>query len=272
MHEKSLPCFKALDVRGRIPDQLNPDLARKIGQAYAQVVGARKVVVGYDIRLSSPEMAQALTAGLRQQGVDVIDVGLGGTEMVYFGAFHLESEGVEGGLMVTASHNPANYNGIKFVTKGARPISKDNGLLEIEQAVLQDSFQPQESEGRLERRDLMPDYIEHLLRYVDVARLKPLKIVTNPGHGGAGLVIDALEKHLPFEFVKIQHEPDGNFPCGIPNPCCPTTVKQLQLPYGSTGLILAWLGMEILIDVSFSMRQGASLRVIIWWACWQKRC
>lgn len=221
MEQESLPCFKALDVRGRIPDQLNDALAYKIGQAYAQVIEPRSVVVGYDIRLSSPSMAKALIEGLRHQGVNVIDIGLGGTEMVYFGAFHLEDQGVDGGLMVTASHNPADYNGIKFVKKGSRPISSDDGLLDIQAATIKNDFAPAPVPGRLEKIDLMPDYVSHLLSYIDVSQLKPLKIVTNPGHGGAGMVIDALQAHLPLEFIRIQHEPDGHFPCGIPNPLLP---------------------------------------------------
>tara|TARA_B100000683_G_scaffold233199_1_gene235628 strand:- start:1423 stop:2796 length:1374 start_codon:yes stop_codon:yes gene_type:complete len=244
MRTESLPCFKALDVRGRIPDQLNEDLAYKIGQAYAQVTGSKKVVVGYDIRLSSPGMARALSEGLRHQGVNVIDIGLGGTEMVYFGAFHLEEEGVDGGLMVTASHNPADYNGIKFVKAGARPISKDNGLLEIEQAAMKDDFAQSEQPGTLESHDLMPEYIAHLLQYVDIEKIKPLKVVTNPGHGGAGLVIDQLEKHLPIEFIKIQHDPDGHFPCGIPNPLLPdnrAATAQAVLEHGAD-LGIAWDG------------------------------
>ncbi len=221
MSQESLPCFKALDVRGRIPDQLNDELAYRIGQAYAQVFQAKKVVVGYDIRLSSPSMASALMLGLRHQGVNVLDIGLGGTEMVYFGAFHLEEAGVDGGLMVTASHNPADYNGIKFVTCGARPVSRDNGLLEIESAAIKNDFVKAATEGALEQYDILPAYIEHLLSYIDISNLKNLKVVTNPGHGGAGLVIDALAPHLPLSFVRVQHEPDGHFPCGIPNPLLP---------------------------------------------------
>ena len=221
MSQESLPCFKALDVRGRIPDQLNDALAYRIGQAYASVFKPRKVVVGYDIRLSSPSMAKALMRGLRHQGVDVLDLGLGGTEMVYFGAFHLESEGVDGGLMVTASHNPADYNGIKFVTQGARPVSRDNGLLDIEAAAIKNDFIVADVEGSLESIDIMPSYVQHLLSYIDTKAIKNLKVVTNPGHGGAGIVIDALAPHLPLSFVRIQHEPDGTFPCGIPNPLLP---------------------------------------------------
>lgn len=212
-----LSCFKAYDLRGRVPDQLNPELAERIGRAYVDVTGARKVVVGYDIRLSSPEIAEALSSGLMAAGADVFDIGLCGTELVYFATAHYE---MDGGIMVTASHNPKDHNGMKMVGPGSRPISSDNGLNEIRDRV-PEPFSNAPEQGRYEPLEVMSAYIDHLLGYVDAVSLKPLSLVVNAGNGGAGLVIDELEQHLPFEFIKLQHEPDGHFPNGVPNPILP---------------------------------------------------
>ncbi|PID43693.1 MAG: phosphomannomutase [Proteobacteria bacterium] len=212
-----ISAFKAYDIRGRVPEQLDADMAERIGRAYVAVTGAKKVVVGYDIRLSSPELAQALTNGLLAAGADVYDIGLGGTEQVYFATFHYE---MDGGIMVTASHNPEDYNGMKLVGKGSRPVSNDNGLLEI-RALVPGEFSDAPEQGRLHTLDAMSAYIEHLLGYVDTRELTPLKIVVNAGNGGAGLVVDELEPHLPFEFIKVHHQPDGHFPHGVPNPLLP---------------------------------------------------
>jgi len=214
----ALSCFKAYDIRGKVPSELNEDLARAIGRAYAVRFAPKKVVVVRDMRLSSEAIANALMDGLQRQGVDVVDLGPGGTEMSYFGAFHLEGEGVDGGIAVTASHNPADYNGMKFVQKGAVPVSGDSGLKDIEKLAEQNSFTDAATRGTRSTRDIMPAYVEHLLSYVDQATLKPLKIVANAGNGCAGLVIDALEGKLPFTFTKVHHEPDGTFPHGVPNP------------------------------------------------------
>lgn len=209
-----LSCFKAYDLRGRVPEQLNPELAEKIGRAYVDVTGARKVIVGYDIRLSSPEIAEALSAGLMAAGADVFDIGLCGTEQVYFATSHY---GMDGGIMVTASHNPKDHNGMKMVGPESRPISSDNGLNDIRDRVLQ-PFTDAPLRGRRESLAVAAAYVDHLLGYVDVATLKPMKIVVNAGNGGAGLVIDDLEPLLPFSFIKVHHQPDGNFPNGVPNP------------------------------------------------------
>ncbi|PHQ14585.1 phosphohexomutase domain-containing protein [Marinobacter profundi] len=209
-----LSCFKAYDLRGRVPEQLNPELAEKIGRAYVDVTGARKVIVGYDIRLSSPEIAEALSAGLMAAGADVFDIGLCGTEQVYFATSHY---GMDGGIMVTASHNPKDHNGMKMVGPESRPISSDNGLNDIRDRVLQ-PFTDAPLRGRRESLAVAAAYVDHLLGYVDVATLKPMKIVVNAGNGGAGLVIDDLEPLLPFSFIKVHHRPDGNFPNGVPNP------------------------------------------------------
>lgn len=212
-----LSCFKAYDLRGRVPDQLNPNLAERIGRAYVETTGARKVIVGYDIRLSSPEIADALSSGLMAAGADVYDIGLCGTEHVYFATSHF---GMDGGIMVTASHNPRDHNGMKMVGPESRPISSDNGLNDIRDRV-PEPFEDAPRQGKYETLEVMAPYVDHLLGYIDAGSLKPLKIVVNAGNGGAGLVIDALEQHLPFEFIKVHHEPDGHFPNGVPNPILP---------------------------------------------------
>jgi phosphomannomutase len=213
-----LSCFKAYDVRGRLPDQLDAELVRKIGRAYAGFVGPKRVAVGHDIRLSSPELARAVAEGLTSAGVDVVEIGQCGTEEVYFATFHL---GLDGGLMVTASHNPADYNGLKLVREEARPISSDTGLKEIERLILTDRLPEATRSGSIERVDLRSDYVMHLMKHVDASALKPLKIVVNAGNGGAGEVIDLLEPHLPCSFIKLLHDPDGSFPHGVPNPLLP---------------------------------------------------
>jgi phosphomannomutase len=213
-----LECFKAYDIRGRIPDELNEDLARKIGRAYARFVGPKTVVVGHDIRLSSPQIAGAVIEGLTASGVNVVEIGQCGTEQVYFSTFHLD---LDGGIMVTASHNPKDYNGVKLVRESARPISSDTGLLEIQRLILDDDLGPAPGGGTVERVDTSDPYVEHLLGYADRAGLKPFKVVVNAGNGGAGTVIDMLEPHLPFEVIKLFHEPDGSFPNGVPNPLLP---------------------------------------------------
>lgn len=211
----SINCFKAYDVRGRVPEDLNEDIAYRIGQAYAAFVAPERVAVGYDIRKSSPGIRDALSQGLMDSGVDVMDIGLGGTELIYFATAHY---GLGGGLMVTASHNPPNYNGIKMVREESRPLSADTGLQDIRALAEANRFSTAARLGTMTPLAVMDDYIEHLLSYVDIAALKPLKIVVNAGNGGAGPVVDRLEAHLPFEFIKIQHEPDGSFPNGVPNP------------------------------------------------------
>lgn len=242
----ALPSFKAYDIRGRVPEELSEELAWNIGRAFAQRFAPRRVVVGRDMRLSSTAIAGALIDGFRDGGVDVIDIGLGGTEMVYFASFAWENDGVDGGVMVTASHNPAGYNGMKLVTKGARPISGDSGLRDIE-ALAERGFArgaPVGRRGGLEERAVLAPYIEHLLSYVDQKTLKPLKMVANAGNGCAGIVIDAIEKKLPFTFTKIFNDPDGRFPNGVPNPLLPEnrapTVAAVNRVGADVGL--AWDG------------------------------
>ncbi|HEX6996617.1 MAG TPA: phosphomannomutase [Gammaproteobacteria bacterium] len=233
--------FKAYDVRGRVPEELDEDLAYRIGRAYAQLVAPRRVAVGRDIRASSPALAAALARGLNDSGVDVLDIGVGGTELVYFATFHL---GLDGGIMVTASHNPPNYNGMKFVREGARPISADTGLKDIEAAAERNAFAEPARRGTAEPVEITQDYVRHLLSYVDVSALTPLKIVVNAGNGGAGPIVDLLEPHLPFRFEKVHHEPDGSFPNGVPNPMIEAnravTIERIRATGADLGV--AWDG------------------------------
>jgi phosphomannomutase len=237
-----LRCFKAYDVRGRIPDELNDSLAYQIGQAYAAFVGPKIVAVGRDIRASSAQLRDSLTRGLTDAGVDVADIGLCGTEGVYFATF---SEQFDGGIMVTASHNPPDYNGMKFVREQSRPISADTGLTDM-QALIEGSRLPGMAvrAGRVTALDASGNYLQHLLGYVTPDKLKALKVVVNAGNGGAGLIIDQLEPHLPFEFIKINHRPDGSFPHGVPNPMLPenraSTIEAIRRSKADVGL--AWDG------------------------------
>lgn len=210
-----LTCFKAYDVRGRIPDELNEDIAYRIGRAYGEFLRPSTVVVGYDIRLTSFELSRALIQGLTDAGADVTDIGQCGTEEVYFATSHLNADG---GICVTASHNPKDYNGMKFVREESKPISGDTGLKEIQALAEGNQFPDVTRKGLLHEQSTREAYVEHLLEYVKVADLKPLKVVCNAGNGGAGAVIDAIEEFLPFEWVKVHHDADGNFPHGVPNP------------------------------------------------------
>ncbi|UBB24491.1 phosphomannomutase [Pseudoxanthomonas japonensis] len=212
-----LPCFKAYDIRGRVPDELDANLAKRIGAGTSALLGPGPVVVGRDIRLSSPALKDALAAGFAAAGREVIDIGLCGTEEVYFQTFHRQAAG---GVMVTASHNPMDYNGMKLVREQSRPISGDSGLFAVRDFAASGTALPM-GKASLSHEADKSAYVAHLLSYVDVDALRPLKIVSNPGNGGAGLVIDQLAPHLPFEFIRIQHDPDGHFPHGIPNPLLP---------------------------------------------------
>lgn len=234
--------FKAYDIRGRVPDELNEEIAYRIGRAYVEILGAKQVAVGRDIRLSSESLVRALSQGLSDAGCDVVDIGLCGTEMIYFATFHLK---LDGGIMVTASHNPMDYNGMKLVRQESRPISGDTGLRELEDRVVTNTYEDRGAAiGRIVTKNIMPDYIAHLLGYVDTAALSPLKLVVNAGNGCAGPVLDELEKVLPFEFVKVNHNPDGTFPHGIPNPLLPenreATVKAVRDTGADMGI--AWDG------------------------------
>ena len=220
MMEVTNKAFKAYDVRGVYPSEVNEEMAYRVGRIFSAMFAAETVVVGHDIRLSGPALVAALTEGLRHGGTKVIDIGQCGTEMIYFATAHLKADG---GIMVTASHNPKEYNGMKLVRRDARPISADTGLKEIGEMVAASGDMPHQlvpgkKLGAVEKVDIVPAYIKHLLSYVDLKALKPMKIVANPGNGGAGPILKELAKHLPFEFITLNDTPDGTFPNGVPNP------------------------------------------------------
>ena len=220
-----LTCFKAYDIRGKLDEELNEDIAWRIGRAYGEYLKPQTIVLGGDVRLTSESLKLALAKGLQDAGVDVLDIGLSGTEEIYFATFHL---GVDGGIEVTASHNPMDYNGMKLVRKGARPISGDTGLRDVQRLAEANDFPPVDEarRGSYRQINLQNEYIDHLLGYINVANLKPLKLVINSGNGAAGPVVDALEArfkalNVPVTFIKVHNTPDGNFPNGIPNPLLP---------------------------------------------------
>lgn len=237
--------FKEYDIRGIYPTEVNEDLACKVARVLVQKLNAKKIVVGYDIRLSSPSLAKAAVKGIRDAGADALVLGQCGTEMMYFATAHLHADG---GMMVTASHNPKEYNGIKMVRAGARPIAGNTGLEKILDAVTAKNFEelcPKAPEkGKKQDINILPSYVEHLLSYIKGKNIKPFKIVANPGNGGAGMVVKELAKHLPCKFFLLNEQPDGNFPNGVPNPLLPenrqgtsTAVRQVGADLG-----VAWDG------------------------------
>ncbi|WP_150306221.1 phosphohexomutase domain-containing protein [Pseudomonas saliphila] len=224
-----LTCFKAYDIRGQLGTELNEDIAYRIARAFAKWLKPKRIVLGGDVRETSPQLKAALANGLRDEGVNVLDLGLAGTEEVYFATFHL---GVDGGIEVTASHNPIDYNGLKLVREGSRPISADTGLKDIREMAEASHYElvdgrdpsvPDDKRGHYDMVDTRAAFVEHLMGYIDPEAFTPLKLVVNAGNGAAGPAIDAIEaafkeKNIPVTFVKICHEPDGTFPNGIPNP------------------------------------------------------
>ena len=236
-----ISCFKAYDIRGRMPDQLNDDVAYRIGRAFAQFLKPETVVVGQDVRPSSPALTAALIKGLIEGGADVLDIGLCGTEEVYFATSYAKADG---GIMVTASHNPADYNGMKLVREESRPISGDTGLDQIRLLAEAGEFDTPGRRGQVTPYEHRVAYIRHLLSYIDASALRPLKVVVNAGNGCAGPLLDLLEKQLPLDIIKICHEPDGSFPNGIPNPLLPENrgiTRDAVLEHGA-GLGIAWDG------------------------------
>ncbi|MFL2500051.1 MAG: phosphomannomutase CpsG [Porticoccaceae bacterium] len=217
-----LTCFKAYDIRGQLGTELNEEIAYRIGRAFAEFLQPKKVVLGGDVRLTSEALKQALANGIRDTGADVIDIGVVGTEEVYFATSYLETDG---GIEVTASHNPLDYNGMKPVRENSKPISSDTGLLKIKAMAEENDFPAvdESARGSIRQVSILEPYLDHLMDYIDLASIKPLKLVMNAGNGAAGHVVDAIEERfkatgVPVEIVKIFNQQDGNFPNGIPNP------------------------------------------------------
>lgn len=233
--------FKAYDIRGVVPNEVNEDLAYRVGRAYGSLYHPKTMCVGYDIRPSSQAIAKAAMQGLTDSGADVYDIGLAGTEMMYFGTFHY---GMDGGFMITASHNPSNYNGIKIVRQGGVPVSADTGLKDIEALAFSGNFSEPTKKGQVYSRQILDDYIQCVLDFVDVKQMKPFRIVVNAGNGCANVVFAALKKHLPFEFIEMNMEPDGSFPHGVPNPMLEECRKPLveKVLAENADLGIAWDG------------------------------
>lgn len=211
--------FGAYDVRGRVPDELNADIVYDIGRAYVMLVRPQgPVAVGHDVRLSSPELAAAVIRGLTDGGADALDLGQVGTEVVYFASAR---PGMGGGIMITASHNPKDYNGLKFVRAGAVPISGDSGLREIEAMVAAGTLESAPRKGTARSENLNEAYIDKVMSFIDPAALQPLHLVANAGNGCAGPFVDMIAERVPLRFTTVDHEPDGNFPHGVPNPLLP---------------------------------------------------
>lgn len=216
---EKISCFKAYDIRGIVPQELNTDLAYKIGRALAKYLDAKLIVIGRDIRKSSIELSQSLSKGLTDAGCDVIDIGLCGTEMVYFGTPFLNADG---GVMITASHNPPQYNGLKFVKKGSVPLGYNSGLNEIEKMILNNNLgETSNQKGKVIQKDIMNEFINNLNKFYKPEKIHPYKVVVNAGNGCVGPALNVLEKNLPIKMIKVFFEPDSNFPNGVPNPLLP---------------------------------------------------
>ena len=207
--------FKAYDIRGQLPHEINSEIAYRIGNATAEYLSAKKMILGRDIRASSKELSESMASGLIDAGVDVIDIGECGTENVYYATGELKSCG---GIMVTASHNPSDYNGFKIVSENAKPISSETGLLDIRKIAESDKRLISETRGNIEQRDLNQSYVKKILSFIDPVSLSKLKVVMNPGNGGAGIYAELISKNMPIEIIKLNFDPDSSFPNGIPNP------------------------------------------------------
>ncbi|MEE9432531.1 MAG: phosphomannomutase [Melioribacteraceae bacterium] len=237
-----IPGFKAYDIRGKVPSELNNKLAYKVGRAFANQQNAKSVLIGRDVRESSPEISEALAKGLSDAGSDVIDLGLCGTEMIYFGTPYFDADG---GIMITASHNPPEYNGLKFVKKGSKPMGYSSGLSEIEEMISNNKLgNIAEVKGKIKTKDIMNVFIDSLKKFYDADKINPFKVVVNSGNGCVGPALDVLEKDLPIEMVKVHHEPDSTFPNGIPNPLLPENRQSTTDAMEESGadLGVAWDG------------------------------
>lgn len=242
----NLDCFKAYDIRGKVPSSISPALALEIGYAYVQEFNIKNVVIGYDARLSSPDLYKALATGLQSAGANVVGIGMCGTEEIYHATAYMQENNIpfDGGIMVTGSHNPQDENGLKLVRENAIPISADTGLLSLKQRILEGQQIPHTISGSFIETSYRKSYVEKLLSYVDISKLKPFKIVANPGNGCAYLALKELIPFLPFEFILVDENPDGTFPNGIPNPLLPENrektaqlVRQYKADFG-----IAWDG------------------------------
>jgi phosphomannomutase len=216
--------FKAYDIRGVYPDDLDDDVARRIGNAFVAFTGTALVLMGRDMRPSSEPLTAAFADGATLAGADVIDLGLTSTDLVYFASGHLDAPAA----MFTASHNPAQYNGIKLCRAGAAPVGQETGLAQIRATVASGLLERAAERGRVEQRDLLPEYVEHVHSFVDVDALRPLRVVADTANGMGGLVVPAVFADLPFDLSVLYPELDGTFPNHPANPIQPENLKDLQ--------------------------------------------
>lgn len=272
---QKLTCFKAYDIRGKLGEELNEDIAYRIGRAYGEFLKPKNIVLGSDVRLTSESLKLALAKGLQDAGTDVIDIGLTGTEEIYFATTYLNTDG---GVEVTASHNPIDYNGMKLVREGSRPISGDTGLRAIQELAEKNQFQAlaaTATRGSYVRQDVLGAYVEHILSYVDVKNFKPLKLVINSGNGAAGHVIDAIEAQLKargcrWSLSRCITSRTALSPTAFQIHCCLSVVRIPPMRCESMALIWALRSTAILIAASCSMKKAISLRAIISSACWRR--
>ncbi len=215
--------FKAYDVRGVVPDDLDEDLARRIGAAFAEFAGGTRVVIGRDCRISSPDLAAAISEGITSRGADVVDLGLASTDLLYFASGSLDLPAV----MITASHNPKQYNGLKFCLSGARPVGEESGLLEI-RALTEQGLPSTGEPGVVEHRDMLPAFTEHVLTFCDAERMRPLTVAMDTGNGMGGLVAPAVFERLPLEVHHLYPELDGTFPNHPADPIDPENQRELR--------------------------------------------
>ncbi|HZD80888.1 MAG TPA: phosphomannomutase/phosphoglucomutase, partial [Actinomycetota bacterium] len=216
--------FKAYDVRGVVPDDLDQDVARRIGSAFAEWASAPRIAVGYDCRLSSPSLAEAFREGAVTRGVDVVDLGLASTDLLYFASGSL---GVPG-TMLTASHNPPQWNGLKFCLAGAKPVGRDTGLADIRALAERDRYSPATSTGTVEQRSLIDEYAQHVLSFVDGAEMRPLTVVADTANGMGGLVVPAVMARLPVTLIHLYPDLDGTFPNHPADPIDPENQRDLK--------------------------------------------
>ena len=249
MTNASLTCFKAYDIRGRLGHDLDEGIATRIGRAYAEVLGTRRVVLGRDIRASSQALADAVAEGLMAAGAEVLDLGLCGTEEVYFATGHL---GADGGICVTASHNPMDYNGMKMVRAGSAPLDAATGLAAIKALAESQTFAAPKPGGRItDASATRAAYVDRVLSFVDITALRPLHILINAGNGAAGPTFDAIAAALaargaPLRFTRLHHDPDGSFPNGIPNP-----LLSENQPVTAQAVVAAGADMAVAFDGDF---------------------
>ena len=266
-----LSCFKSYDIRGEVDVNINVNIVYRIGRAVAQHFNAKVIVIGYDVRETSPTFASALMEGIQDSGCDVMNIGLSGTEEMYWAVTEF---GACAGIEVTASHNPINYNGMKIVKSKSQPLDKESDFEKIKKLAETESFISAHNRGKLidcaaKAREC---YVDRVLSFVDINALRPLKIVVNSGNGAAGPTFDSIaQKKLslansPLDFILVNHIPDHTFPNGVPNPLLPKNHYGTAKIVKETGADLELHSTEILIVVSFLMRMGVLYKESIWWA------